>query len=413
MNEVGIEFDKQPAKLNFIRDITEQRKLEDRLKMAQKMEAIGTLAGGIAHDFNNILSPIMGYTELVMDELNPGSKAYKNLSQVFNAANRARELVQQILTFSRQSEREPTPLKIQLVVNEALKLLRASIPANIKFDLSIDKNCAPVLADPTQIHQIVMNLCTNAYQAMHEQGGLLMVKLEEIEIIPGEPGSHDGLTAGRYILLQVSDTGHGMEHSILQRIFDPFFTTKEKQHGTGMGLSVVHGIVKQHKGLIDVQSEPGAGSSFRVFLPAHTSGSELIDLPEAKVFIGNNETILLVDDEKAILNLLKQLLEDLNYKVVTCEDSLEAVEIFKERPNTFDLVITDQIMPNLTGDLLAKQLLQIRSDLPIILCTGFSESLDEEKSRQIGIHSVIMKPVLKSSLSGSIRQALTREKIKK
>ena len=410
LNQVNIEFDGQSANLNFIRDITEQRKLEDRLKMAQKMEAIGTLAGGIAHDFNNILSPIMGYTELVMDEFDPDSRAYKNLSQVFSAANRARELVHQILTFSRQSECEPSPLRLQLVVNEALKLLRASIPANVKFDLSIDKNCAPVIADPTQIHQIVMNLCTNAYQAMQDNGGLLKVSLQNVTISSQETKNFSGLNEGKYVLLTVSDTGHGMERTIMQRIFDPFFTTKQKQHGTGMGLSVVHGIVKQHKGFIDLASEVGKGSTFKVFFPAHKADQKIIDSPEEKIIMGNGERILLVDDEKAILNLLKQLLEDMNYKPSVCEESLHAVELFKKDPTAFDLVITDQIMPNLTGDLLAKQLLQIRKDLPIILCTGFSENLGEEKSRAIGIHSIVLKPLLKVDLARSIRNALDQKK---
>jgi PAS domain S-box-containing protein len=406
LNHVQIEFDGKPANLYFILDITQQRKLEYRLKLAQKMEAIGTLAGGIAHDFNNILSPILGYTELVMDTLDPESKAYKNLSQVFSAANRARDLVQQILTFSRQSEREPIPLKIQLVITEAMKLLRASIPATITIKLSIDEKCPPVVADATQIYQIVMNLCTNAYQAMPDDRGVLSVSLDPVTFETAYVAKFSRINPGKYVLLKISDTGHGMEPNIIPRIFDPFFSTKKKEHGTGLGLSVVHGIVNRYKGFIDVFSEPGKGSTFKVFLPVFDTDVKSINLSGDWIEKGNQERILLVDDEKAILDFLKQLLQDLNYRVTTCGDSVKAVDLFRKTPAEFDIVITDQIMPNLTGDLLAKQLVQIRPDLPVILCTGFSENLDEITRHSKGIKSIVNKPVLKSDLASAIWKAL-------
>jgi PAS domain S-box-containing protein len=412
VNQVNIEYDNKPASLNFIRDITEQKLLEDRLKMSQKLEAIGTLAGGIAHDFNNILSPILGYTELVLEGLPKNSHDYNNLIQVYQAANRAKELVQQILTFSRQSEQEPRPLKIQLVVQEALKLLRAAIPTTIKFKININNKCAPVIADPTQIHQIVMNLCTNAYHAMMEKGGLLGLTLDEIYINKEDAVDYKDVKPGPHICLSVSDTGIGMDPTIIPRIFEPFFTTKEKGLGTGMGLAVVHGIVKNHRGHIDVYSDVGKGSTFKVYLPVepqHVTSVETVRLDEIP---RGSERILVIDDESYIVQMMVQMLESLGYKVEARTNSGEAFEIFKKDPLYFQLVITDQIMPQITGDALARKLLDIRKDIPIILCTGFSEFIEKEGLKEIGIRNLLMKPILKSEMARTIRNTLDNNQSK-
>ncbi len=406
VNQVNIEYDNQSAALNFVRDITEQKLLEDRLKMSQKLEAIGTLAGGIAHDFNNILSPILGYTELVMEGMPKNSHDYNNLVQVYQAANRAKDLVLQILTFSRQSDQEPRPLRIQLIVHEALKLLRAAIPSTIKFKININSKCAPVNADPTQIHQIVMNLCTNAYHAMMTKGGVIGISLDEIYINKEDAVDYKGINSGPFICLSVSDTGHGMDTTVLPRIFEPFFTTKEKGLGTGMGLAVVHGIVKNHKGHIDVYSEVGKGSTFKVYLPIEQqtiTSAEQINLDEIP---RGSERILVIDDEGYIVQMLVQMLESLGYTVEARTNSNEALELFLLDPFYFQLVITDQIMPQITGDILARKLLSIRKDIPIILCTGFSEFIEKEALQDIGIRDLVMKPVLKSELARVIRKNL-------
>jgi signal transduction histidine kinase len=404
-----IEWQGAAANLYFARDITAQKNMENRLQAAQRLEAIGTLAGGIAHDFNNILSPILGYTELVLEDINPESLSFKNLTQVYKAANRAKELVQQILTFSRQSGTEAKPIKIQVIVKESLKFLRASIPSTIEFNLQIDDDCRPVMADPTQIHQLIMNLCSNAYQAMVNQPGVLGVRLTEREILPSDPRENAGLTPGTYVLLSVSDTGHGMDSTLIQRIFEPFFTTREKSLGTGMGLSVVHGIVTDHRGYIDVQSEPGKGSRFEVYLPLIKQEKvSLMEIPSPEIYAGN-EHIFLVDDEKDIVFLIKQMLESYGYKVTTRTSSLEAVQAFENQPEKYDLVITDQSMPNMTGEELARRLIRIRPQLPILLCTGFSDFHDKEQLKTNGIVDVILKPVLKNDLAKAVRQALDKK----
>ena len=406
VNQVKIIYNNRPALLNFVRDITGQKALEDRLKMSQKLEAIGTLAGGIAHDFNNILSPILGYTELVMDRISKSSPDYNNLIQVYQAANRAKELVQQILTFSRQSEQEPRPMRVQLVVHEALKLLRSAIPTTIKFKITINDNCAPVTADPTQIHQIIMNLCTNAYHAMMEKGGVMGVSLDEIYINKEDVIGYNGIRSGLYVCLCVSDTGHGMDSTILPRIFEPFFTTKEKGLGTGMGLAVVHGIVKNHKGYIDVYSELGKGSTFKIYLPIEKQALTSIDKTDSGEIPRGSERILVIDDERYIAQMMMQMLESLGYTVEVKTNGSEAFDIFLQDPYYFQLVITDQIMPQITGDILARKLLAVRSDLPIILCTGFSDYIEKDRLREIGIRDVVMKPILKSEIARVIRRSL-------
>lgn len=392
----------------FIRDITEQKLLEQQLLQAQKMEAIGTLAGGIAHDFNNILSAILGYTELTLEIINGNGLAKKNLDQVYLAGLRAKDLIQQILTFSRQTNHAPQPLKMELIVKEALKLLRASLPSTIRIDQNLQKDCGNILADPTQIHQIVVNLCTNAYDAMREPGGVLKVSLDTEEIGQYQPNENQTLSPGKYLALTVSDTGIGMSADTLKRIFDPFFTTKETGTGTGLGLSVVHGIVKKHGGEIIVRSEIGKGATFVVYLPILESKSERIR-ERPREFLTGTEKILYVDDEETIVHAGVQILKNLGYMVTGKTQSWEALETFKLSPEYFDLVISDLTMPNLTGIDLARRILEIRPDVPIILITGFGETITRDKAREMGIRDLIMKPTVTAELSQTIRRILDNE----
>jgi PAS domain S-box-containing protein len=388
------------------RDVTEEIKMERQLRQAQKMESIGTLAGGIAHDFNNILFPIIGYTEITMEDLPPEGAGRANLREVLAAANRAQELVQQILTFSRNDEQERKPLKIQVIVKEALKLLKSTLPATIEIVQNIDPACGPVLADPTRIHQIVMNLCTNAYHAMAETGGRLEVKLHRTEVDPEGLDHNLGLPGGPALALAVRDTGPGMDPMTLGRVFEPYFTTKDPAKGTGMGLAVVHGIVKGCGGGIRVESEAGAGSTFTIFFPLLDIEAEAAPAPPPEEVAGGTEHILLVDDEVQITEMERQMLERLGYTVTVRTSSVEALEAFRAAPERFDLIITDQTMPNITGAVLTRQCRNIRPDVPVILCTGFSEALSPEEARFLGVNQYLMKPVVKSQLARAIRLAL-------
>jgi CheY-like chemotaxis protein len=380
----------------------ERKKLETQLHQAHKMEAIGTLAGGIAHDFNNVLYSIIGYTELTMDDVPEGSLAQKNLKEVLKGAMRAKDMVRQILAFSRKDDIQKKPVKIQPVVKEALKLLRSSIPATIEIRQSIDEDCGPVLAASTQIHQVVMNLATNAYQAMREKGGLLELTLMEEEI--GSDDSGPDLYPGTYLKLSVSDTGHGMNSVVMKKIFDPYFSTKGPGEGTGMGLAVVHGIVKSHGGDITVFSKLGEGTTFHVYLPLiKTRLVEPKTVPPGPAPTGT-EHILFVDDEEPIVRMMQQILERLGYHVTSRTSSVEALEAFKAKPDEYDLVITDMTMPNMTGIELASGLKEIRSDIPIIMCTGFSETIDEDKAKNMGILAYIMKPFLIDEIAKTIRK---------
>ncbi|MCP4757251.1 MAG: response regulator [Proteobacteria bacterium] len=388
------------------KDRREREELERQLQQMQKLEAIGTLAGGIAHDFNNILQPIMGYASVGLRKTEGNPEIHEFFKAIRDAASRARELVRQILTFSRKSEQELNPMFMQPVVEEALKMLRSSLPTTIEIREDIDDNLNMVMSDATKIHQIVMNLATNAFHAMQDTGGQLEVSLNPVDLNTDDPGEI-GLPPGPYACLTVSDTGTGMRPAVLGRIFDPYFTTKEKEKGTGLGLSVVMGIVKGHGGNIDVSSLPGRGSEFRVYLPRISNEEEPSILEEEKPEPGKNERILLVDDETIIVELEKVLLKQLGYRVTTQTSSIEALEIFKSRPQDFDLVITDMTMPHMTGDQLVKQLLSIRPDIPVILCTGFSENMDEQKAKALGAKELLMKPVDYNQFARSIRKALT------
>jgi PAS domain S-box-containing protein len=389
------------------RDVTQEKVLEAQLQQSDRLQSIGTLAGGIAHDFNNILSAIIGYTELTLDYLENGSLPYNNLQEVLEAGERAKGLINQILTFSRQSEQDFKPLQLKLIVKEALKLIRATLPSTIEIHQDLQSDAA-ILGDQTKIHQVLMNLCTNAGHAMQEKGGVLSVSLSEAEIDSSVTIKHFDIKSGPYIRLSVSDTGCGMSASLMEHIFDPFFTTKEKGKGTGMGLSVVHGIVKSHNGTIHAYSEPGEGSVFKVYLPVIEKQLEQKIKAERPIPTGT-EHILFVDDEESLIDMGKQLLVSLGYTVTSRINSLEAFELFKTRPNAFDLVITDLTMPNLTGDKLAEQLFSIRSDIPVILCTGFSTRITEEKAKSMGIKAFILKPLIRKDIAETIRKVLDQD----
>jgi len=395
----------RPANQGIIRDISKLRQLEKQLRQAQKMEVIGTLASGIAHDFNNILSIIMGYIELSLDSRTNSTVVKQNLKQVLKASQRAKDLVQQILTFSRRNEKEKGPVKITSLVKEVIKLMRASLPTTIEIQQDISDAEYVVLADPTQLHQVLMNLCTNAAQAMAEKGGLLRIELSDLNrdmaAIYDEP-----LPPSPYLRLTVSDTGHGMTREIIEQIFEPFFTTKKSGEGTGMGLAVVKGIVKNHDGEISVESEPGKGTSFHLFLPLLQDdlGSEYEK--KGDYTSGGDEYILLVEDEKILLNIVKKMLERLGYRVVPRSNGREALEAFKADPNAFDVVITDLTMPGMTGIQLARELIKTEPEIPIIICTGFNEGINREHLRNLGMQGFIMKPYSSEKLNHAIRDIL-------
>lgn len=398
-----------------------EKKIEDRtralaqserqLQQVMKLQAIGTLAGGIAHDFNNILFPIVGYTELTMDDIPKDSQARQNLEEILKATNRAKELVQQILTFSRQGGQERKPLQVKFLIKEALKLLRATIPSTIAIECRVDEKCGPIMGDPTQIHQVIMNLCTNAYHAMQESGGTLEVALKEVDISFENSLERVGMKVGRHLELMVKDAGHGMGPEVLERIFEPYYTTKELGKGTGLGLSVIHGIVKNHGGDISVSSQPGKGTTFSVYLPVIDNIDVETEPVKAAAAIHGNERILLVDDEKQIIDIEQQILERLGYKVTPKTDSAEALEEFAALPEKFDLVLTDMTMPKMTGDQLARKLMEIKPDIPVILCTGFNETITEEKALAMGIDKFIMKPIVKDELAKTIRNVLDTPKV--
>ena len=367
------------------KNITNQKKLETQVQQAQKMEVIGTLAGGIAHDFNNILSPILGHTELLLMDTPEDSPSIGNLKAINTAALRAKDLVRQILTFSRQDSSELILMKMQPIIKEALKLIRSTIPTTIEIQQDINPDGGIIRADPTQIHQIIMNLTTNAYHAMKKTGGELRVGLKEIKIHKQDVLSQI-MEPGVYACLTIADTGIGMNKELTEKIFDPFFTTKKPGKGTGMGLSVVHGIVNKMGGTIRVYSEPGKGSEFKVYFPVDKRYSEEQKVQPKEPIPCGNEQILLVDDEEPILTMEKQVLERLGYQVTSRTSSLEALEAFRANPDRFDLVITDTAMPNMPGDKLSGELIKIRPDIPILLCTGFSKTMSEEKAASLGIN---------------------------
>jgi len=398
--------------MNFVavkRDVTSEVELENRLAQAQKMEAIGTLAGGIAHDFNNILSAIMGFTELVEIDLPEGSRNKEDLGEAIQACRRARDLVKQILTFSRQTEHEVKPLRIDLIVKEALKMIRASTPTSIEIRQDVSMDLPTVIADPTQVHQIVMNLCANAVHAIQDEHGIIALSLDTIRVDdPGDERSKKPLP-GEYVRLVVSDTGKGISPEIQERIFEPYFTTKKKGEGTGLGLSVVYGIVREYGGTISVESEPGGGTTFTVHFPVAEKSEftqfagEKFPLPRGK------ERILFVDDETPIANLAKKQLERFGYHVTIRQSALEALELFRRDPLRFDVVVTDMTMPQMTGDELAVEILKIQPDIPVILCTGYSRRMSDRRAGELGISAFLMKPLTGQELAKTVRRVLDEE----
>jgi len=399
--------DNSVSVLSVLRDVTETKMTEAKLQQAQKMEAIGVLAGGIAHDFNNILFPIIGYTEMLSYEISQESPLRSMLDEIYAASMRAKDMVRQILTFSRQEQSELKLMKMQHIVKEALKLIRSTIPATIDIKSNIRKECGLINADPTQIHQIVMNLVTNAYHAMEETGGTMTISLKEVQLNEQEDIGGQDIKKGIYACLTVSDTGKGIPADIMEKIFDPFFTTKKQGKGTGLGLSSVHGIVNNAGGTIRVYSEIGKGTEFNIYLPVVESYLKKNDAIQAKRAIhGGTERILLVDDEAALIALEKGMLERLGYQVTSRISSTEALEVFSSNPDKFDMVITDMAMPSMSGDKLALELIKIRPDIPILLCTGFSTIMSEEQALSMGIKGFLMKPVTTSDIDKKIRAIL-------
>ncbi len=404
-----IEVDGQPCLLSIAMDITEREKIEKQLLHAQKMESIGSLAGGIAHDFNNLLFPIVGLSEMMLDDFPPESMEHQNIREIYNASTRGRALVQQILSFSRQSGHQPIPVHIQKILNEVLKLCRATIPADIPITRDIKTDCRPVMADPTQIHQIAMNLITNAYHAVERAGGIISIQLKEMDVTSTNDPAGD-LAPGRYAVLSVSDTGIGIDEAVIDKIFDPYFTTKEKGRGTGLGLATVYGIVKAHGGDIRVHSAIGKGAAFHVYLPLMEKTQQSEPEKETTPLPTGTEHILLVDDEKSIIHLEKQMLERLGYQTSVFTSSRDALTAFKTEPSLFDLVITDMNMPDMNGMQLATELIAIRPDTPIILCTGFSERINNKNAEALGIRGLLMKPVGMKDLAQKIQEVMALEK---
>jgi PAS domain S-box-containing protein len=407
-----IEYDQQKAVLNIARDITERKEAEkdrerlwEQLRHAQKMEAIGTLAGGIAHDFNNILTPISGYTELALLNLPKEHMVRQYLEEVLEAIKRAKSLVAQILTFSRQKKQEKIPIRIAPILKEALKLMRATIPSTIEIRQDI-QDCGQVLADPTQIHQVIVNLCTNANHAMKEKGGILTVRLKEIES-GKEHAENPPVSKPRKILhLSVNDTGLGMSPEVMQRIFEPYFTTKGEGEGTGLGLSVVHGIVKSHGGEIHVASEPGKGSSFSIFFPLIESEvTDEVTVSHDPVPRGT-ERILIVDDEDSVAEVIAKMLMDLGYKVAVMTDSRRALSLIQKKSEALDLILTDLTMPKTTGIQLAEEISKFRPELPIVLVTGNRKAIDEEITSKCPIRGILLKPVQLEDLGRMVREVL-------
>jgi PAS domain S-box-containing protein len=392
------------------RDITaskraeeEKEKLEARLRQSQKMEAVGTLAGGIAHDFNNILSIILGNSELAIRDVPERHPARESIDEIRKACLRAKDVVRQLLSFGRKSELQLIPLDIGTILMESFRMIRSSMPSNIEIRQSLHEDIWATLGDPTQINQILINLSTNAADAIGDAGGVLSVSLENIEIACRNPELN--LEPGRYVKLTISDTGVGISEEHMDRIFDPYYTTKEVGRGTGMGLTVVHGIIETHKGRIKVSSKSGKGTAFEIYFRA-IDESPAVDAQKTEALPRGRETILFVDDEKSIVRLNQKRLQGLGYQVAGAADPLKALEMFRHKSIQFDLVITDMTMPNMMGDELAAELLKIRPDIPIILCTGFSGRISEEQALKKGIRAFVIKPLEVKELAETIRHVL-------
>jgi PAS domain S-box-containing protein len=402
--------DRTGKTINYVvveRDVTEEIRLEMQLRQAQKMEAIGTLAGGIAHDFNNILSAIIGFAEMSIEDLPESDTSRYFSEQILKAAIRGRDLIRQILTFSHKREQERAPVRFSSIIKEARKFLRASLPSTIEIRLMVEDESSMIVASPTEMHQVLMNLCTNAAHAMRQKGGILDISLQEVSPENLYSPQFD-IRNGACVKLSISDTGTGMTKEVMERIFDPFFTTKGPGEGTGMGLSVVHGIVKSHGGIVAVRSTPGKGSTFDLYFPK-ADGAQSGAVECEREVPGGHECILLVDDEESIVEMERGLLERMGYEVVSTADSLEALEVFKREPERFDVIITDQTMPHVTGADLSRECIGIRPDIPVILCSGFSEILTAEAAQKLGIREFLMKPIVRRELALTVRRVLDGE----
>jgi PAS domain S-box-containing protein len=387
-------------------DISQQKILEQHVTQSSKLEAIGTLAGGIAHDFNNILSAILGYAELSLSEDTLQEEDRQNLEAVHQAALRAKDLVKQILMFSRRGLEKREAIQIHLIVEEAVSLVGKAIPASIQIKTNIDPQAGSVLVDATQIHQIIMNLCTNAYHAMMDRGGQLEVILKRSEVDSATAAKYPNLKSRTCVVIEVRDTGAGIEPAYLEKIFDPFFTTKEPGKGTGMGLSVVHGIVTGYGGAIEVDSELGTGTTFRVLLPLSEDEPQDHPAPKEDFPLGRGERVLFVDDEPLLAAMGQKLLESLGYEPSTLSSAQSALELFQAAPESFDLIITDQTMPGFSGTFLAQEAMRSRPGIPVILCTGFSDSIDQQEVKELGINHFLLKPVTIKTMAETIRRAL-------
>ncbi|MBW2608231.1 MAG: PAS domain S-box protein, partial [Deltaproteobacteria bacterium] len=397
-----------PIKLiGSMRDISERKRFEARLHQSQKMETVGALAGGIAHEFNNILGTIIGNTELAIGDVPEGNPARDCLKEIQTASLRAKDVVRQILGFAGKSVFQLMPVQISPIVSETLKLIRASIPKTIEIRRNLSCKSDTVMADPTQINQVLMNLCINAKNAMQEKGGVLEVKLENTSLDERSATRYEDLSPGNYVKLTVKDSGHGIDPKNIDRIFDPYFTTTSLAEGPGMGLAVVYGIVKHHNGAITVASEPGKGTVFEVLFPLTEAEAEQ-ETGEQEALPTGNEKILFVDDEASLVKMAKRMLEMQGYQVETKTDPVEALGLFRSEPDRFDLIITDMTMPKMTGDKLAKEILSIRPDMPIILCSGFSEKIDAEKAKELGISKYIEKPLYMSDFVVTVREVLDK-----
>ncbi len=395
-----------------IRDISERRriekekeKLETQLRQSHKLEAIGTLTGGIAHDFNNILGIIIGNIELTIDEVPDWNPGRLNLEEAKLACLRAKDVVRQLLNFSRKSEHKRKPVKIHSIITESIALLRASIPTTIRIQSNFEDNLGIINADPTQVHQVLINLCTNGAHAMEEKGGILEIGLSQIELDEETQIEFQSLESGKYIQLTVNDNGSGIDSEILERVFDPYFTTKDIGKGSGMGLAVVHGIMKNHDGAVSLKSEPGKGTTVKVLFPVVDDSPQPEKIPTGEI-PGGNERILFIDDEEGLIKIGKQMLEKLGYHVEIQTDPTKALELIHSNPNLFDLVITDMTMPQMTGYELAKEILTTSPKMPIILCTGFSKKVNGKSASEMGIRMCIEKPLNKQKLAIAVREVL-------
>ncbi|MFH2059459.1 MAG: ATP-binding protein [Pseudomonadota bacterium] len=401
----------------LIKEIEDREKAEKehhdlmaQMHQSEKMMAIGTLAGGIAHDFNNILSPIIGFTEIALGGQERGSPLWENLNEIYSAGKRAKELVSRIMTYTHKTEETTESVQMAAILEEGLKLLQSVIPSSIEIKQLIETD-SYINANQTKIHQIYLNLCTNAYHAMEKSGGILEIRLTEVEFQPNSINLPRDIFPGKYVKLSVSDNGTGIRSDIIDKVFDPYFTTKETGKGSGMGLSIVYGIVKSFGGTINVESQFGKGSTFSVYFPVLD-----IKIKEKRLDSGDGniqrgtERILFIDDEIAIANLNKQLLERIGYTVEAITDPKQALELFQTRSENFDLVITDMTMPGISGDMLTLELLKIRPDIPVILCTGYNNMISEDKALKLGIRAFVYKPVLYSDLSKIIRKVLDEAK---